>query len=228
MKTLVLSVMLLVCSLAAAAQANPDSTIKSLKRVYVGVEISGVPYSMWDPVKKLSGGITPILHLHAGYKLSQRVNLQIGLTYGREREDRLSGIYYGYNDTIIYHFHKSEMKGVAMPITIQINPFRTQRKLRVSATASLAPIIGSVWHQYSEEYEGTRKVTYEDEDAGIYLVATAGVQLNYKISNRLDAFGKVNLMYKDILNYSYFSFMSKSSKSIGIGLNYNFNLKRGK
>jgi hypothetical protein len=221
MKTLFLSLILSISTLAAVAQANPDSTVKPLKRVYVGLEVSSVSYSMWDPTKKLSGGFTPIVHINTGYKLTKKFNVQVGLTYGRRQDDELSGIYYGEKDTTIYHFRKSDMYGVAIPLTLEYSLLNLRKKLRLSATASLAPIIGSVWHQQAEEFEGQRKITYEDDDAGIYMIATAGLQLNYKISNRLDSFCKVNIYYKDISNYNYYSYYAKAARSVGIGLNYN-------
>jgi hypothetical protein len=220
MKTLFLSFILSISVLTAIAQASPDSTGKPLKRVYVGVELSSISYTMWNPAKEVGGGVTPIAHINAGYKLTKSLNLQMGMTYGRKNVDELSGIYYGENDTIINHYRASKKKALAIPLTVQFTPFGAyqSQRLRLSATASFVPILGSVWHQQSEEYEGQREVTYEGEDSGVYAIVTAGLQMNYKISNRLDGFGKINLYYKNVGHYSYYATMARS---IGIGLNYN-------
>ncbi|MBB6609498.1 hypothetical protein H7F15_00470 [Pontibacter sp. Tf4] len=220
MKTLFLTFILTLSTLAVVAQVQVDTTIAPLKRFYVGVELSSISYTMWNPSKRVGGGVTPVLHLNAGYKLAKSLNLQVGLTYGRKRVDELSGIYYGQNDTIINHYRKGEIQALSVPLTVLFTPFSSHQnqRLRISATASLVPIFGSVWHQQSEEFEGEKKVTYDDKDSGVYGIVTAGLQLNYKISNRLDGFGKVNLYYKNIGHNSYYASIAKS---IGIGVNYN-------
>lgn len=220
MKTLFLSFILSISTLAVIAQTNPDSTSKHLKRVFIGVELSSISYTMWNPAKEVGGGVTPVAHINAGYKLTKSLNLQMGITYGRKNVDELSGIYYGENDTIINHYRARKIQALAVPITAQFTPFGAHQnhRLRLSATASFVPILGSSWHQQSEEFEGQREITYEGEDSGVYAIVTAGLQLNYKISNRLDGFGKINLYYKNVGHYSYYATMARS---VGIGLNYN-------
>jgi hypothetical protein len=151
------------------------------------------------------------------------MNVQVGLTYGRDKEDVLSGIYYGYNDTIINHYRSKNSYGMAMPLTVQFTPFNPNRKVQLYATASFIPILGSTWHQNSEEFEGNRVVTFESDDAGVYAIVTAGLQLNYKINNRFEGYGKANLYYK---NVNQFTDYARQARSVAIGLNYNLNLKR--
>ncbi|WP_162428025.1 porin family protein [Pontibacter pudoricolor] len=223
MKIIFLSLILLVSTLPAVAQVNPvnsDSTVKPLKRVYVGVELSNIAYTMWRPSKQVGGGVTPVVHINVGYKLNKGLSLQIGLAYGRKHVDELSGIYYGENDTIINYYRARKIQALAVPITAQVTPFSWQqnRKFRVSAIASFVPIIGSVWHQESEEFEGQREVIYKGEDSGVYAIVTGGLQFNYKISQRLDSYGKLNLFYKNVGHKSYYA---DKAWSVGLGLNYN-------
>ncbi|WP_299758850.1 outer membrane beta-barrel protein [uncultured Pontibacter sp.] len=221
MKTIFLSLLLSVATLAAIAQVQPDSAMMSAKRFYAGLELSSISYNMWDNIKKVGGGFTPIAHVHLGYRLTKIMNIQAGLTYGREKEDVLSGIYYGQNDTIINYYRSKNIYGVAMPLTVQFTPFNPNRKLQLYATASFIPVIGSVWHQYSEEYEGNRVITFEVEDSGISAIATAGLQLNYRISSRLEGYGKANLLYRNVGQESAYA---RTAKSVAVGLNYSFNL----
>ena len=218
-KSLFAVLLLLLSSLADVAQAQPDSINAKQKRFYIGVELSSISYSMWNQTKMVGGGFTPVAHAQAGYRLTKRMNVQVGLTYGRDKESALSGTYYGYGDTILYYNHSRNNYGVTVPITVQFTPFNPYKKLQIYAAASFIPIFGAVNQQESETYEDVTTVTHVGKDSGVYAIATAGIQLNYKISNRFEGFGKVNLLYKNVGQYSEYA---KQAKSLAIGLNYNF------
>ncbi|WP_439880941.1 hypothetical protein ACSX1A_17550 [Pontibacter sp. MBLB2868] len=147
------------------------------------------------------------------------MNLQIGVGFGRDKESGVSSIYYGRNDTIIYYNRSRDNHGVAVPLLVQYTPFNPDRRLNFYVTASLIPVFGEVNQHESETFEGETKDTYEAHDSGIYVLATAGLVLNYKISQRFEVYGKGNLLYKDLQGYSYYA---ERAKSVAVGLNYSF------
>lgn len=59
----------------------------------------------------------------------------------------------------------------------------------------------------------------------LQLYATTGLHLNYRISERLEGYGKANLLYKNVGQESAYA---RTAKSIALGLNYNSNLKQEK
>ncbi|MCC9165294.1 outer membrane beta-barrel protein [Pontibacter harenae] len=217
MKTYLIS-LLLSCVFFSAMAQQPAASDSASSKLYLGIELSTISYGMQNYATMVGGNFTPIVHLNAGYRLTKRINLQVGLTYGREKESGLSGIYYGYGDTIIYDHRSWNNYGIAVPLTIQYTPFNPAKRWNLYATVSLIPVIGEVNHQTTKTFEGETKITYKGHDSGIYLLGTAGVVLNYKISKRFEAYGKVNLFYKDIGHNSYYA---QRAKSIGLGLNYN-------
>ena len=198
-----------------AQHINKADTLNN-SRFYAGVEFSSIYYRMVKDRRTVSGEIIPVAHFNLGYRLSKRVQLELGLSYGRNRGDELRGTYYGYNDTIIYHSESWEHRGVAMPLTIKYTPFNLNKRLNLYGTASLIPVIGEVNRQLSETYEGERTVTYSAHDSGLYLHATAGLLLNYKFSKKLEGHTKANLLIEDLKIKNYYR-----PKSLSVGLNYN-------
>jgi hypothetical protein len=218
MKTILLVTALVFTVLAANAQ-NKTASDSTSSKVYAGIELTTITYSLANAEKHLGVGVNPYAQFNLGYRVSNRMNVQIGIGYGRDKVSRLESIYYGHGDTIIYRYNSRNNYGLAIPLTAQYTPFNPGRRLNIYATTSLIPVFGEVNQQESETYEGETKVTYEGHDSGLYLLATAGLVLNYKISNRFEGYGKANLLYKDLSGYSYYA---ERAKSIAIGLNYNF------
>lgn len=216
MKSYILSFILsaLFCSATAQQRIAPDST--NNKKFYAGVELTTISYIIGN--REAAGSFSPYIQLNFGYRLSRRTNVQIGLARGGTNENQES-IYYKTDDSTIYMNDSWNSRGVAIPLTVQFTPFNPGRRLNFYATASIIPIFGEVNIQHSETYEGETKTTYKAHDSGVYLLATAGIVLNYKISKRLEGYGKANLLYKHLGHYNDYA---KRAKSVAIGLNYNF------
>ncbi|MET3539455.1 hypothetical protein ABID22_000156 [Pontibacter aydingkolensis] len=194
---------------------NKADTLNN-SRFYVGVEFSSIYYRMVKDERTVSGEIIPVAHFNLGYRLSKRVQLELGVTYGRNKDNVLRGTYYGYNDTIIHHYEGWKHSGIAVPLTVKYTPFNLSRRLNLHATASLIPVLGEVNQQLSEVYKGETKITYDAHDSGLYLHATAGLLLNYKLSKKLEAYTKANLFIEDLRIKNYYR-----PKSLSLGLNYN-------
>lgn len=216
---LFLIVFSLIAVVATQAQQQQDS-IKSPfaegSRFYTGAELSTISYVMGHRLKAV-GGITPIVHANFGYRLSRRMNVQVGLAYGGTDENHES-IYYKTEDTTLYMKDSWSSSGLAVPLTVQFTPFNPNRKFQLYATASLIPVIGEVNQQHSETFEGETKITFNAHDKGMNLLATAGLVLNYRFSKRFEGYGKANLLYKEVGRYNLYA---ERTKSIAIGINYN-------
>lgn len=207
-----------LCFSAMAQQAAVTDSIssKSGNKFFVGAEVTTIHYIMGN--REAAGGFSPYAQLHVGYKLSRRANVQIGLAFGKKKEDELSSIYYGDNDTIIYYNRSLNHKGIAIPLSLQYTPFRPSNRLNLYATASLIPVFGEANVKETETYEGETKIIYNGHDSGMYLLATAGLVLNYKFNKRFEGYSKANLLYRHVGHYNLYA---DKTKSIAIGLNYN-------
>lgn len=223
MKTNSLTLFLLLCSFAAIAQ-RPTTSDSTKSKLYLGLELSTVSYSMANHITQVGGMITPVAHLHLGYRLSPRAQVQVGFAYGGA-EDNFESIDFKSADSTIYRNFRQSRKGLAIPLTVLFTPFHPARRLNLFATASLIPVIGSVHHRRTETLDGVTRLVYRGDDNGVYWLATAGVVLNYKFSTRLEGYGKANLLYKELKRESAYA---RQAKSVAIGLNYNFNLRREK
>ncbi|MHA6248679.1 outer membrane beta-barrel protein [Pontibacter sp. CAU 1760] len=216
MKTLLS--LLLLCSLTATAQSSsaPDTTES---KFYVGVELSTISYLISNHAKSVSGMFTPVAHVHVGYRLSERASIQVGLAYG-ETDDNFESIYFKTADSTIYKSTRLSNRGLAIPITLQLTPFNPGRRLNVFATASLIPIIGEVSDRRTETLDGKTDIMFDAHDSGIYTIFTAGVILNYKISKRLEGYGKVSPLYKVVGKQS--NYADSNPRPLALGVNYNF------
>ncbi len=197
--------------------AQPAAVTDSTNRkFYVGLEFSTISYGMQNYDTKVGGMFTPYIHLNFGYKLSRRLNVQLGLARGKTNENQES-IYYKTEDSTIYMNYSWSNRGVAIPLTVQFTPFNPERRLNFYASASVIPVIGEVNQEHSETFQGETKTTFKAHDSGIYFLATVGLILNYKISERFECYGKTNLLYKDLGHNSEYG---KRAKSIAIGVNF--------
>lgn len=204
-----------VCSASAFAQNINKADTLSNSRFYVGVEFSSINYRMVKDLRTVAGEITPIAHINLGYRLSKRVDVELGFTYGRNKDNVLRGTYYGYNDTIIHLYEGWKHSGIAVPLTVKYTPFNLSRRLKLYATASFIPVLGEVNQQLSETYKGETIVTYNAHDSGLYLHARAGLLLNYKLSKQLEVYTRANLISEELKLKTYYG-----HRSLSIGVNY--------
>lgn len=223
MKTLLLSLLLLLFSFAAVAQHTASSDITENK-LFVGVGISNTNYPIMGETKhEVINTIVPIANVHVGYKLNKRTTVQLGIGYGANEINgyriAVSGGNYG-------DFHRYErIRGIVTPLTVKWTPFKPYKRLQLYANASLAPVFGHMKARATETYDEEVITLYDDKFYTFDLVATAGLSLNYRLNKRLDIYADGILLYKNLYflpaSGNYFR-----GKSAGIGLNYNLTLKR--
>lgn len=219
MKTNLFLLLSLLCfSSRLHAQAPEDTVATPVSRFYVGLELSSISYLMANYETQVGGMFTPIVHVNAGYRLSKRANLQLGLTYDRER-DNFESVYYKSADSTIYRSFQTDYRGMAIPLTLQYTPFNPNRRLNFFATASLVTVLGKVHQRQTAMLDRETEILFDAYESGVYALATAGLLLNYRLSRHLEGYAKANLLYKDPGHYSDYA---KKAKSLGIGLNYNF------
>ncbi|MBJ6117548.1 outer membrane beta-barrel protein [Pontibacter sp. BT310] len=230
MKTLFLSLTLSLSSLTAVAQVNPDSTEKSLKRAYVGLSLTTVTYHIYykdgeelDGIK--SGYFTPIA-LHAGYNLSDRLSIQIGVGYGGSKDKLEWSLNQNNNDPVKYRQY-SKTNVLAVPVTAQMIFLKAFKRFPVYGTISMIPSFGFTKAETQEIRNGETTASNSSVN-GMNLFATAGLGVNYKISSRFYGhaeylFYKRNLTGQNSFHYDWeqYSPMGRRIyKSLGLGVNY--------
>lgn len=219
MKTLLASLLLLLCSLTATAQSSlaPDTTES---RFFVGLSLSSNHYPiMGDRKYKSFGGIMPIANVYYGYRLSKRATVQIGIGYGA---NEIGG---GYNEFIsadsAYDVYTTKrIRGIPVPTTFKFTPFNPHKRLQLYAHASIAPIFGHIKARATRELDGAETVLYDEQSMTFDLIATGGLTLNYRLSKRLDLYADATLLYKNFY-FSRPAWNYYEGKSAGIGINYN-------
>ena len=214
MKTLPAVLFLMLFSLAAVAQrsAPADTTAR---KFFVGVGASNASYHLQFDNKSLHGRFTPVSTVYAGYKFNSKLSLQIGFAYGA-RNLNSSATYYKSVDSTIYLNQSYRTQGFSMPITLRYNLLNLSQRLQFYGTASLIPTYGTAHQKHTETLDGNTTVTYNSKGSGFNLITTAGIGLNYRISNRLDGYGELLLLNRNLATFN----IRPTQPNFGIGLNY--------
>lgn len=218
MKTKLLILILWGIVSQVIAQAQPDTTER---RFYVGLGVNNTSYLVTaDYSQFMSGNVTPIIYANWGYRLSNRTIIQIGASYG-ENELDAGSIYVKSTDSLVYKTNFSKTKGVAVPITIRFTPFNPHKRIQLYATASVAPVMGTVSRYRADSMNKASPTILEDRKVSFFSVfATGGLMLNWKMSSRFESYAEGNFLYKNLSNQS--NYADSKPISFGLGLNYKF------
>jgi hypothetical protein len=228
MKTLFLSFILSISTLAASAQQD-SANIKS-SRLYLGLSLITVTYHIYyengeelEGIK--SGYFTPIT-LHTGYNLSDRLKIQIGLGYGGSKDKLEWSLSHNDNDPVKYKQY-SKTNVLAVPITAQMIFLKAFKRFPVYGTVSMIPSFGFSKAETQEIRNGETTASNASVN-GMNLFATAGLGVNYKISSRFYGqaeylFYKRNLTGQNSFHYDWEQYSPigrRIYKSLGLGVNY--------
>ena len=231
MKEILLSIALMYISLSSMAiNLEPDSS-NYKERFYVGLSLTTVTYHIYyDDGEKLndikSGYFTP-MNLHAGYNLTEKLRIQVGLGYGGSKDKLEWSLNHSENDTVQYkQFSKTNV--LAMPVTAQMVFLKVFKRFPVYGTVSMIPSYGFTKAETQEIRSGVSTFSNESVN-GVNLFTTAGLGMNYKISSKFYGYAeylfyKRNLTGQNSFDYDWDQAASKGRrifKSFGIGLNYN-------
>ncbi len=227
-KTLLLSLLLLLSALAAAVQAQPtakDTT--EAKRFYIGATATTMGYNVKYREEPKGGDIHTRGVLNMGYRLSKRARVQVGVSYGTANTYN-DVVYVEAEDKLIFYDEVSRSRGIAVPITgeyILLYPFR---RLQLYGTAMLTPVYSTTRVKKTERREEESTVTYDEQASGFSASLSAGFGLGYPVSKRLDAYFNYYMISRDFHRNLRRRDEYPYPGSLAIGLNYNFNLKREK
>ncbi len=233
MKTLLLSFILSICSLAVAAQAQYNDSVNIKSRgLYLGVNLNTTSFHIYYEGDKLpsavrTGYFEPI-SVTAAYQLTERLKLQVGVGAGGDKDETELHL------QDVKQSFKSKTIAFATPVSVYLTFLKIKKKLPVYGVVALVPAYGITTADVKiTDDEGTRSFTVED--SGINVFTIAGVGFNYKISQHFYGnvsyfFYKTNLTGPNSFHYDWDKGYGGRSfvKSLELGLNYNFNLKREK
>ncbi|MCC9136644.1 hypothetical protein ACFSKU_07545 [Pontibacter silvestris] len=76
--------------------------------------------------------------LHTGYRISDRLSLQVGVAYGGDR-DEATVITQGTEGIPIENHSRSKTQAVAIPVTINFTFLKALQRFPVYATATVMP-----------------------------------------------------------------------------------------
>ena len=227
MKKPLLSFLLFLFSFAVVAQ-QPTEDSAGEGKLYIGAGLTNLGYHIYYDEPKSSGSIRsgyfhPI-SLNFGYKVNERIRVQVGLAYGWSKDNGEWSP--GSADTLLYQDY-SRTRAVAVPVSGQLVLFKAFRRFPIYGTATLMPAFGSTQAKSTETRHGVITST-EGKDRGMNVFATAGLGFNYKISNRFTGyleylFFKTNLTGKNSFHHDWNQFAPKAEQiywSLALGVNY--------
>lgn len=202
---------------------------KKDRKFYVGVGLSTVSYmlpfssnSNNSNMRTLGGSIEPVVFPHIGYRLTPRLNVQVGVGYGKDNLEYGSSYFESQEDEengiVTFETVHNNTKGWAVPVTVEFTPFNPHKRLQLYVTASIVPTYGSNYHDAIRRRGGSSTVLKQDEGSGFNTFFIGGLLLKYRINNRLDAYLEGNLLYKHLGKQS--DYADSKPKSLGLGLNY--------
>ncbi|MBD1397519.1 outer membrane beta-barrel protein [Pontibacter sp. JH31] len=212
---LILSLIVL-CFFSCCAFAQQEKVATNSK-YYVGASLSNISYMIIKDQSKESGSFSPVVFLNAGYQLNKRIILQAGIGYGQNKFDGGS-IYYKSTDSTIYYNDYRRTRGIAIPLTLRFTPFNPNKRLQLHGTASIVPAFGTIKAYRTEEMDGIKTTTYDADVSEFNLIGTAGLMVNYRLSERFDGYIEGNLIYKNFSGSS--NYANSRPRSEGLGLNY--------
>jgi hypothetical protein len=217
----ILLIILLFSSTVQAQQQDPEGPSTSQnKKLYVGIDLSNVSYTLLYNDFGKGGGVTPWITPHVGYRLTPRLNVQVGIGYNKSEFD-MGGIYREDGDTELTHEHRYRTtRGWVFPVAIQFTPFNPSRRFQFYATAKFVPTVGSTKHQHAKDRAGVTTVLSEEKYSGVNTIFIGGLLLKYSISRRFDVYLEGNLLYKNFKRTSLYE--AYRPKSLGLGVDYKF------
>lgn len=227
MKYLLPSLFFLLSASAVVAQQPAEDSADEGK-LYIGAGLTNLGYHIYYDEPKSSGAIRsgyfhPI-SLNFGYKVNERIRVQVGLAYGWSKDSREWSP--GSTDTLLYEDY-SRTRVVAVSVSGQLVLFEAFRRFPIYGFATLMPAFGSTQAKRTETRHGLVTTT-EGKDRGMNVFATAGLGFNYKISNRFTGyleylFFKTNLTGKNSYHHDWNQFVTKLQQiswSLALGVNY--------
>lgn len=203
------------------------------EKFYTGISFSTVSHHIYYKNSKAQeifnlGYFAP-LSLYLGYNFGRNMRVQAGLAYGGSSEK-----FSWTPDNKVFHTVSSRTNVIAMPVTLQHVIFKVFRRFPLYVTGTLMPAYGISQTEYSQSENGVTAQVIDGTDQGINAFVTAGIGVNYKISQRL--YGQVeyhalkyNLNGKNSLFYDWDQEhvgLMHLYKSVGIGLNYKLGMEK--
>ncbi|MCP2042886.1 outer membrane beta-barrel protein [Pontibacter sp. HSC-36F09] len=216
-----------------ALASKEDTTRVRYDKLYAGISFSTVSHHIYYKDSKaqdiISSGYFAPLSLYLGYNFGRNMRVQAGLAYGGSSEK-----FSWTPDNKVIHTASSRTNVIAMPITLQHVMFKAFRGFPVYAAGTLMPAYGISQTEYAQSDNGATAQVSKVTERGVNTFVTAGIGINYKISQRL--YGQVeyhalkhNLTGRNSFFHDWdqgFTGLLHFYKSVGIGLNYKLGLEQ--
>ncbi|KAA5545639.1 hypothetical protein [Adhaeribacter rhizoryzae] len=207
-----------------------DSLSQVQHRRYIGYYITNLSYHIYynNPEtagEMPSGYFTPVT-VNFGYKLNNRITLQAGLSYGRDKISKEFQTLLSPDNYLNYD-GVSITNAIALPLTLRFIFIGINKKLPIYATATCMPAYGRTRLKTTVSRGGvinSRNVT----DSGLNTFFNAGFGINYKIKKRFSGFTEIQLVKSNLAGYNsrYYDWYGDAPKffqlsgSLGLGITY--------
>ncbi len=212
------------CLLAAfSLQAQTQDSIKTAipfsKKLYIGVGLSNISYMLVHKSPAISGSVEPWVTPHIGYKVTPRLDVQIGIGYGKDKEHYGTKFYENKDDDeLTYWDEYNTTWGLTVPLAVHFSPFNPNKRLQLYATTKVVTVFGATNIKSIEKRADVATVSeIEGSETNIFFIG--GLLLKYKINKHFDTYVEGNFIYKDLRHNN--NYANSRPLSIGIGLNYN-------
>lgn len=213
-----------------AQQQTSNSEGAPDRKTALGIGLRILPYdAVGDPEYQLPALDVPFLFLNYSNSVSDRTTVQVGLGYGMNEAQMAETWRHIPPDSTYIKETYQRLHAVAMPLTIKYTPFKTNKRLQFHGYASLTPMFRRIKARETESLNGRsalREELYNETVSNFTAVASAGITLQYRLSDKWSAYAEGDLIYYSFERQHPITSLRKGAK--GIGLNYNLNLRREK
>lgn len=216
MKNTLAIILFMALSFSAVAQsATPQDSVP--RRFFAGFGISNATYYLrYSESPPLGGRHTPVATAHAGYWLSNRASIQLGLGYGVDRFKHENS-FVKEDGHLIHYSYKDQTRAFSAQLTGKYMLTNPARRLQLYGLASLTSVWGTTRSENSSTDNDVTTINHQSTESGMNVFVTGGLGLNYRLNKRFDVYLEAPLYQKNLSGQSF-----QKNVVLGTGLNFRF------
>jgi len=228
-----LTILFSILLLSIAAKAQEVDSIGMSERLYVGISLNGryflVDYENRSTLPENSDYFMAKPYLYLGYRLSERIQLEVGVAYANDKDHDYSIYIAAPNHNIEYHNY-AHSRAIMFPIKLNHTFFDFYKnRLAIYGFGSFIPVYSGTKIRKEEVSGGIATITYSSKASGFNTFTSFGVGAKYVIWKRFLGYSEINLFNYNLSsgrNIDPWSDVRRKDRplsylSYGLGVNYN-------
>jgi hypothetical protein len=145
---------------------------------------------------------SPVATAHAGYWLTKRAILQLGVTYGSTKF-ALLGTDPGSQNQLAYIRESYYTRAFSTHLTGRYVISNTERRLQLYLTASIIPVWATTQVEQTVTEDGLITSRYTSKESNVQVYASAGPGISYRLSKRFELYTEVPLLHHNLSGKAY-------------------------